>query len=369
MENRRNYYRILEVQPDAGFDVIRQNYRLLLRRLRLHPDLGGSSRDAALLNEAYEVLSSPEKRAEYDVRLLERYKISVLSQGPLLKPRILPGKIGRVPSSLLGAPGENRRNYYRVLGVQPDAHAEIIRRRCTELFENSELPRELIQESYLVLNSPAKRAEYDRLLKLFGHSEAVRIMKDRIRPEKGTEEFQVYPYFPDSLYTIHPMKSIFNSPELRAREKPEKGGTGNFEPLIRRYCSFCKTPHNFDPVYEGCRFCPVCGSPLFAFMGDMSGEKGRAVSRMRKRAAVVFYVYWPGRGLRGELLDWSPRGMSFKSEYGLDEGQTIKIDAHKFRAVGEVVHSRQGKNEAVAGVYFLAVAFSSQSANFFDKVV
>ncbi len=34
--------------------------------LKKHPDLGGSSWDAALLNEAYAVLSNPERRAAYD---------------------------------------------------------------------------------------------------------------------------------------------------------------------------------------------------------------------------------------------------------------------------------------------------------------
>ena len=40
MENRRNYYRILQVQPDAPVEVIKASYRALMRELRLHPDLG-----------------------------------------------------------------------------------------------------------------------------------------------------------------------------------------------------------------------------------------------------------------------------------------------------------------------------------------
>jgi len=66
MKNRRNYYRILQVQPDAPFEVIRASYRALMRELRQHPDLGGSTSDAAIINEAYETLSDPGRRAAYD---------------------------------------------------------------------------------------------------------------------------------------------------------------------------------------------------------------------------------------------------------------------------------------------------------------
>jgi curved DNA-binding protein CbpA len=67
--NRRNYYRILQVQPDAHEAVIRTAYRTLMQKLRLHPDLGGDGATAALINEAYAVLSDPARRAQYDARL------------------------------------------------------------------------------------------------------------------------------------------------------------------------------------------------------------------------------------------------------------------------------------------------------------
>lgn len=66
MENRRNYYRILQVQPGAPVEIIRASYRTLMQRLKAHPDLGGDHRHAALINEAYAVLTDPAKRAAYD---------------------------------------------------------------------------------------------------------------------------------------------------------------------------------------------------------------------------------------------------------------------------------------------------------------
>jgi hypothetical protein len=66
MENRRNYYRVLQVQPGAPAEIIRASYRTLMQRLRAHPDLGGDHWNATIINEAYAVLSDPLKRARYD---------------------------------------------------------------------------------------------------------------------------------------------------------------------------------------------------------------------------------------------------------------------------------------------------------------
>jgi curved DNA-binding protein CbpA len=68
MKNRRNYYRILHVQPDAPMEVIKTSYRTLMLKLRHHPDLGGDHWNATLINEAYRVLADPVARAEYDRR-------------------------------------------------------------------------------------------------------------------------------------------------------------------------------------------------------------------------------------------------------------------------------------------------------------
>ena len=67
--NRRNHYRILHVQPDAPAAVLKSSYRALMLSLDKHPDRGGDHWDAALINEAYRVLSDPERRAEYDRQL------------------------------------------------------------------------------------------------------------------------------------------------------------------------------------------------------------------------------------------------------------------------------------------------------------
>ncbi len=73
MKNRRNYYRVLQVQPDAPVEVIRASYKTLMRELRQHPDLGGDLWNAQVLNEAHETLVDAEARQKYDRQLFERY--------------------------------------------------------------------------------------------------------------------------------------------------------------------------------------------------------------------------------------------------------------------------------------------------------
>ena len=80
MKSRRNYYRVLHIQPDAPFEIIRSSYRTLMKELRQHPDLGGEHWNAKVLNEAYEVLSDPFQRGVYDIKLYEYYTRNLFPQ-------------------------------------------------------------------------------------------------------------------------------------------------------------------------------------------------------------------------------------------------------------------------------------------------
>lgn len=62
----RTYYEILQVSTNAAPEVITAAYRAQMHAMQKHPDLGGDEREAATINEAYEVLSDPEMRARYD---------------------------------------------------------------------------------------------------------------------------------------------------------------------------------------------------------------------------------------------------------------------------------------------------------------
>lgn len=77
---QRDYYRILGLEKNAPAKKIKEAYRTLA--LKYHPDRNTSDPDAAeqmkAVNEAYAVLSDPEKRREYDT-LHDRFGSSAYS--------------------------------------------------------------------------------------------------------------------------------------------------------------------------------------------------------------------------------------------------------------------------------------------------
>ncbi len=67
-----DYYAILEVSSSATTTEVKKSYRRLARLH--HPDLNQDALDTHIkrLNEAYEVLRDPMKRAAYDMQLREK---------------------------------------------------------------------------------------------------------------------------------------------------------------------------------------------------------------------------------------------------------------------------------------------------------
>lgn len=65
---KKNFYDVLGVSRDAGADEIKKAFRKLAKQY--HPDAGGDEQKYKEISEAYETLSNPEKRKEYDQILM-----------------------------------------------------------------------------------------------------------------------------------------------------------------------------------------------------------------------------------------------------------------------------------------------------------
>lgn len=72
---KKNYYQILQVDPNASSEIIDKAYKTLIKKY--HPDLQTEENKVYAtemikkLNEAYEILSNSEKRKLYDTNLNE----------------------------------------------------------------------------------------------------------------------------------------------------------------------------------------------------------------------------------------------------------------------------------------------------------
>ena len=173
----KDYYSILGVDPSATVDDIRRAFRQLARKY--HPDVNPDSAAAErfhVINTAYQVLTDPSLRTEYD---------AARAGGASPQPR---SRSGSQPRS--GSQQDVRRfyfqrrvraatnpratwNYYDVLGVQGNAPEETVVRAYQRLYREFYHGREHdpgtdailqeIEEAREVLLDPEKRHAYDRL--------------------------------------------------------------------------------------------------------------------------------------------------------------------------------------------------------------
>lgn len=345
--NRRNFYRLLQIQPDAPLSIIKSSYRTLLRKLRMHPDLGGDSASARDLNLAYSTLKSAPRRAAYDRELRQRYKIETLSRGQQ------PGNLTHQGSHRFAAGAENRRNYYRLLQVQPDASLAVIQACYQKLLSSSAAPQPLLTQAYRVLSEPGRRQQYDKQL-----------LKRR-SPQKAQAK-------PDTSLSLQPQSNrntSNTSDPIAAADPCSSAQVTTQKPLnASTRCWFCKTSHVAARLNQ--EHCLRCGSPLFLLPGDeLAQHISRSLARIDKIARLHIYTSWPGAQHAAILNNLSPQGLRLTTKHKLRQGQRVKINAQNFKAVGQVAYASRSFMLTSAGIQFYAVTFGQPIGNFISETI
>jgi len=356
-EERRNYYRTLNVQPDASSDIIKNNYRTLLQKLRMHPDLGGKNWNASIINEAYNTLRDPVKRAVYDETLLQRYDLKSLARGNL------DNNSNQLDNSSFNSKDKhgNQRNFYRLFNIQADSPTHIIKTSYLTLSKEPDTSKDLLNLAYSILGNADKRALYDKLLSKHSHGYAL--------SKLTTSQQESIIQKPAEINTSSAIVKIKSS-HINAKY----GGSNNsyYQPVITQYCSFCKTPHDQSPCKQTAAFCNDCKSPLFPPSQSFLEQQRREIIRISKDQIIHFYVFWPGKKLTGTISDISPTGIQLVSASALNKDQIIKLDGTDFKAVGIISYSNKNSAHETNGLHtngikFLTVNFNKRKGQFFSE--
>ncbi|WBL36971.1 DnaJ domain-containing protein [Tepidiforma flava] len=200
MAQRRDYYAELEVAATASFEEVRAAYRRLARAH--HPDVNPSEEAAERMrriNEAWEVLRDPARRAEYDrsrpagaarafagARGTRPGPAGAAGQGTA-RPRARPSGAARQaprprpaePPPQDGPPGgaggpriDGAVDWYGFLGVPAGASREAVRQAIADLAEELlgsgvsgervTKQRQRLREAWAILGDERLRAAYDR---------------------------------------------------------------------------------------------------------------------------------------------------------------------------------------------------------------
>lgn len=377
MKSRRNYYRLLRVQPDASLEIIKFSYRTLMQKLQHHPDLGGDEWNASHINSAYATLRHPAKRAAYDRKLFSKSDIETVSRGHLDKtPHSF--KVKRKQSG-------SRRNYYRILQVQPDAELAIIEASYKLLKHKSQIDPALLDEAWKTLHNKEKRFHYDQHImgrtkqnatnnnagakakqphnkKPSGHQQGKTQTEQERKTESNTRQQQ------QQTQKEKPQNQTHNSNPYSAyqadAEPTNHHNTNAYGTLSGQRCFFCHTPYSHNNYAHQHEYCDVCRSPLIVLEKAYENLLRRGVSRAKVKKPAAIYTSWPSRPEHIALSNVSATGVGFISKKPMVVGSRIKIDAEDFKAIGETKYCKAIGPFSKIGVRFITIQFIKQRGSF-----
>ncbi|MBL1292401.1 MAG: DnaJ domain-containing protein [Thiotrichales bacterium] len=348
MKSRRNFYRLLRVQPDASLEIIKLSYRTLMQKLHHHPDLGGDEWNASHINAAYATLRNPAKRATYDRKLFTKSDIETVSRGHLGKtPHAF--KVKRKQSG-------SRRNYYRVLQVQPDAELVVIEASYKLLKRNPKTNHALLEEAWKTLNNKVKRRQYDQYLiagkkQNTANNNSADATPKQPQQKQDSGQNQANTNNPYSAYQAYKKSIHHSNAHIYGRQAGQQ-------------CFFCKTPYSHNGYAHQHEYCDVCCSPLILLEKAYENLPRRSVARAKVKKPAAMYTLWPSQPERIALSDVSPTGLSFISKKPLIVGSRIKIDAEDFKAIAELKYCKAMGPFSKIGVRFLTIQFIQQRGSF-----
>ncbi|MCC6246014.1 MAG: J domain-containing protein [Gemmatimonadaceae bacterium] len=218
----------------------------------------------------------------------------------------------------------NRRNYYRLLHVQADAPAEVIKAAYRALIAlhhpdkgGTHETAAMLNEAYAVLSDEARRTAYDakRATKL--HRPAT----DAARPSA-----------------------------------PPKDGAD----VVRRGCPMCRSP--LPAVIHAATRCARCQSPLAPIQRTNSsagGSERRALRRISKSDWGLLHLEWPSEAIDVRMRDMSLDGISLYCGAAVTIGRTVRIVGENFDVVADVVSCRRVSNVFTVHARLVTAAFKS----------
>ncbi|MEM6986159.1 MAG: J domain-containing protein [Pseudomonadota bacterium] len=323
MDNRRNSYRLLRVQPEAPTGLIKQSYRTLMQHMRLHPDLGGDTEQAALINLAYRTLVDPRKRAREDTDLIERgLPPKVIGVGPL---QTYPKHAATARRDQV-----NRRHYARVLSLQPDAEQPLVESAKKWIMRTSwgASNRDLVTRAHATLSDRSTRERYMALLAQHSHHGALHALAA------------------ETLAHVSGLESASPEPESRDR------------------CPFCNAETVPLSQHHAAR-CQRCDSPLTPpppLTGLSQGR--RSATRVRRNQNAVISLGWPIERLRVTVTDLSPLGVAFCSTHPIRYVPVVRIETADLVAVVELTHGCSTHLGHAYGGHYLTAHFDAESGTF-----